>query len=1662
MPQLPITMNNRIPLGTALILLLTVVPASMLWAGDWPAYRHDLARSGVTDDTLPTILHSQWIYRSAHAPRPAWPEPGRELNRMAFDYAYEVVASSQMAYFGSSVDHKVYALDLATGRTRWTFYTEGPIRFAPTLEAGRLFVGSDDGHVYCLSADDGRLIWKCRGGPKNDLMFGNQQLMSRWPIRSGVAVDKGLVYFAAGMWPNEGVFFYALRATDGHVIWLNDTSGIGYMPQPHPPSYSVTGVSPQGYIVGTSQYLFLPTGRSVAAAYDRNQGKLLYYHSRPTTWGDRWGGSWNMVAGDLLLSWRCHVGADIDIMPGEYQPDANDGIVAFDLKTGSVKRDFRGKLQAVLSDNTLYMSGSGKITAYDFSQWKSGATLAKCTKWETPHGRAYTLILAGNTLVVGGRDAVTTINAKTGKSLWRDKTDGQVRSLAVAESSLLVSTTSGRIICYTGKPISKASIISPGVAASASSQSGASKSARSILKNAGKNTGYCLVLGDLDCPLLQQLAAQSELTIYALENDPQKVAAVRKFLDQAHLLGTRVVVNKGRLETVAYPDFFADLIVLDGDSENGKHLEAKSVYRLLRPYGGTILFSGPKSKDGSKAIVKWLADAGLPPEEIRVTENRVQVVRGKLPGAGDWTHQYGSAAKTGSSTESRARVPLKLLWFGEPGPAQLISRHWKGPAPLCINGRMFVTGQHVLYAVDPYNGRQIWRRNIAKVGRFPVLTTGANVVADANSVYVVLDNQCLRLDAATGKTVQTYQLPPLSESQPNPPSLKWGYVAIGPEGLLGTIGTTRQSQAIFMLAPDGSIRWLQRLEGIVGHNAISMDDQRVYFIEQTDPAVVTRARKRGESLPAIHRLISLDAKTGKQLWKTEKGVAGRTDLWNSNGVLLATGQGQMAGYKTATGAMLYKRTVPMRRSPVIIGDTIYGEPIAYDLRTGATKSRKNPLSGTSTPWDFNRSYGCGSISGAQNMLLFRSSTLGIDDLACDTGVHNFGGVRAGCFINAIAAGGLVLMPTSDAGCTCSYCYQTTVALTPTDKHENWSIFFERLPKASVHHAALNVGAPGDQRDAEGQLWIAAPRPDTVGRRDDIAIPFRLRTRETPSFYRTNTDLVTITETDRPWIYGSGIRGSLRAELDLNVLDRGVTAWPTTTWLAPNAPDEASLFDTYKAVPATGRGSSATVRYDDKNLYVNYQRPARKETSGRPVPWSKSVSGDDASVWNDDSFELYLSNTPPGKDQPSRRYLHVGVSASGARYAANWIYETPPLPERGIPQVDVTIDGKPEDWKDQGLRVVSLPGRGGKLRSASNLDATIQVGWNRKGIVLLARIKDSSVHPAAGKQALSDGDCVELFVAPHRGIDDGYHVVVAPDAAAGSTKHRVQVADYRKKASGELDVQVGTQRTRTGYDVEISLPWKTLNIQPKLGQSLAMQLFVNDSDAQGQKYQFQALWHPAGNPRRDPFAYQVFRLTDKRAESLVFVRGKKDRSGTYDAKPPQGFPLSLPTLGANPESTQFSAEWTSTVRADSTAMTAKLAIPWATIQKAGLDREHLMLNMTETGPLIMAPVLGRNFERLLIIPASLAKSKTVSVRLHFAELTDVQPGQRVFDIKLQNRVVLRDFDVVKQAGGKNRAIVKQFDGIRAAGAVIIQLVPKSPQTGSRSEPILSGVELITAK
>ena len=252
--------------------LLVVGPA---YTSDWPTYKHDYHRIGRTTDELRPPLTLRWMYEAPQAPRRAWPGPdGRTIedlhlrHRVRFDEVFQTAVVDGKVYFGSSVDNHVYCFQANTGQLIWSFPTGAPVRLTPTVVHGKVFVGSDDGFVYCLDAGTGMPAWKLRAGPRDERILARGRMSSRWPVRTGVLVDDGVAYFGAGTFPHENVYLSAVHANTAEILWKNDTISQR--------DAGRNDLTPQGYLLASDTTLFVPSGRSLPAAFDRRTGQLAH------------------------------------------------------------------------------------------------------------------------------------------------------------------------------------------------------------------------------------------------------------------------------------------------------------------------------------------------------------------------------------------------------------------------------------------------------------------------------------------------------------------------------------------------------------------------------------------------------------------------------------------------------------------------------------------------------------------------------------------------------------------------------------------------------------------------------------------------------------------------------------------------------------------------------------------------------------------------------------------------------------------------------------------------------------------------------------------------------------------------------------------------------------------------------------------------------------------------------------------------------------------------------------------------------------------------------------------------------------------------------------------------------------------------------------------
>jgi hypothetical protein len=254
-----------LPIFTLCSFLL--LPGNQMNAADWPMWRADAGRTATVPPALPEKLQVLWT-RDLAPLTPAY----RDV-RLQFDRGYEPVVLGKQLFLASSRDDSVTAYDTDTGAEIWKVYADGPVRFAPVAGDGRVIFGADDGMLRCVAAATGKLLWQMRAVPADRQLLGNGRLISVWPIRGGPVLRDGRVYFAAGVWPLEGIFIYCIDAATGKVIWLNDRTGYIYGVHPHN-AEAFGGVTPQGYLLIEGTDLVVPNSSAYPARFDLATGAL--------------------------------------------------------------------------------------------------------------------------------------------------------------------------------------------------------------------------------------------------------------------------------------------------------------------------------------------------------------------------------------------------------------------------------------------------------------------------------------------------------------------------------------------------------------------------------------------------------------------------------------------------------------------------------------------------------------------------------------------------------------------------------------------------------------------------------------------------------------------------------------------------------------------------------------------------------------------------------------------------------------------------------------------------------------------------------------------------------------------------------------------------------------------------------------------------------------------------------------------------------------------------------------------------------------------------------------------------------------------------------------------------------------------------------------------
>jgi len=420
------TRRNRLEKGSGGIAPVETLTAS---GADWPTFRANNQRNTTNKAIVPETSRLLWRTKTSALAgvRPTAP-----------------VAVGNLVLLAGS-DGVVRALDGDTGREQWKAYTGGEIRIPPTIWKGRALVGSGDGWVYAFEAATGRLLWRFRAAPAERKIPVYGKLLSTWPAASGVLVEDGTAYVAAGLVNYDGTYVYALDPANGNVRWCNDTSG-HLDPQAH------TGVSVQGHLLLHKDKLYLAGGNAVSpAVYDILDGKCLNDPAPLARCESTSPRGWELfLIGNRVIACGCPFYSRPDI------PVYDHTVTKKLLHASTGKRDIvwidNSKLlcyEPLEKDALSRCVTDEKIPKHIIQAWGQFKASEK-PLWQHDCSHSIAVAVTKNAVVLADASQVTALELSSGKRLWSQRLPSAPMPWGMAVDGtgrVILTLVDGQVLC---------------------------------------------------------------------------------------------------------------------------------------------------------------------------------------------------------------------------------------------------------------------------------------------------------------------------------------------------------------------------------------------------------------------------------------------------------------------------------------------------------------------------------------------------------------------------------------------------------------------------------------------------------------------------------------------------------------------------------------------------------------------------------------------------------------------------------------------------------------------------------------------------------------------------------------------------------------------------------------------------------------------------------------------------------------------------------------------------------------------------------------------------------------------------------------------------------------------------------------------------------------
>ncbi len=345
-------------------------------------------------------------------------------------------------------------------------------------------------------------------------------------------------------------------------------------------------------------------------------------------------------------------------------------------------------------------------------------------------------------------------------------------------------------------------------------------------------------------------ALATELTFYVQTTDDEQADAVREAAAAAGLLGSRIFVDAGSLDSIHLADNVADAVLVS--SELASSTADAELLRVLRPRG--TAFTGDR----------------------RLTK--------PVPaGIDEWTHPYHGPDNNPQSQDQLVRGSLRTQFLGypmfSPMPEQTV----------IAGGRIYKAMGHIahkanqnemlntLLCINAYNGTVLWRRPSP-----PGFMIHRNtMIATTDALYLGDHESCKIIDAKSGKTRAQITIPQEITDGP-----VWKWMAMEDGILYALVGNLEMSVGTQRSKRRGLGHWPWGMwEGHdykdprtafgFGRTVVAIDlrdeDKKILWHYRDDEFLDARAVCMSNGRIFCYSperfLLCLDARDGKLLWR---------------------------------------------------------------------------------------------------------------------------------------------------------------------------------------------------------------------------------------------------------------------------------------------------------------------------------------------------------------------------------------------------------------------------------------------------------------------------------------------------------------------------------------------------------------------------------------------------------------------------------------------------------------------------------------------------------------------------------------------------------------------------------------------------------------------------